>query len=50
MSAAAVAAAVERLRARRTVLLIAHRPELAACADRVIRLSSSGLEPLPLAA
>ena len=50
VSAAAVAAAVERLRARRTVLLIAHRPELAACADRVIRLSSSGLEPVPLAA
>jgi thiol reductant ABC exporter CydD subunit len=38
-SAEVVAAAVERLRARRTVLLIVHRPELAARADRVVRLA-----------
>ena len=37
-SAELVAEAVERLRAGRTVLLIAHRPELAARADRVVRL------------
>jgi ATP-binding cassette, subfamily C, bacterial CydD len=37
-SAAAVAEAVERLCRDRTVLLIAHRPELAARADRIVRL------------
>ena len=37
-SAELVGDAVERLRAGRTVLLIAHRPELAARADRVVRL------------
>jgi ATP-binding cassette subfamily C protein CydD len=37
-SAAVVGDAVERLRAGRTVLLIAHRPELAALADRVVHL------------
>jgi ATP-binding cassette subfamily C protein CydD len=37
-SAALVGEAVERLRAGRTVLLIAHRPELAARADRVVHL------------
>ena len=37
-SAEAVADAVERLRAGRTVLLIAHRPELAQRADRVVVL------------
>jgi ATP-binding cassette, subfamily C, bacterial CydD len=37
-SAALVRDAVERLRAGRTVLLIAHRPELAALADRVVHL------------
>jgi ATP-binding cassette subfamily C protein CydD len=37
-SAALVGAAVERLRAGRTVLLIAHRPELVRCADRVVML------------
>ena len=37
-SAAVVRDAVERLRAGRTVLLIAHRPELAALADRVVHL------------
>ena len=37
-SAELVGEAVERLRADRTVLLIAHRPELAARADRVVHL------------
>jgi ATP-binding cassette, subfamily C, bacterial CydD len=37
-SAALVLEAIERLRAGRTVLLVAHRPELAAAADRVVRL------------
>ena len=37
-SAAVVGRAVERLRDGRTVLLIAHRPELAALADRVVHL------------
>ena len=37
-SAALVADAVERLRAGRTVLLIVHRPELAARADRIVQL------------
>ncbi len=38
-SAAVVLAAVEHLRVGRTVLLIAHRPELAATADRIVLLS-----------
>ncbi len=38
VNAELVGEAVERLRAGRTVLLIAHRPELAARADRVVRL------------
>jgi ABC-type transport system involved in cytochrome bd biosynthesis fused ATPase/permease subunit len=38
-SAELVADAVERLRAGRTVLLIAHRPELARRADRVVTLA-----------
>jgi ABC-type multidrug transport system fused ATPase/permease subunit len=37
-SVAAVSRAVERLRRGRTVLLIAHRPELVEHADRVVRL------------
>jgi thiol reductant ABC exporter CydD subunit len=37
-SAALVGDAVERLRDRRTVVLVAHRPELAARADRVVRI------------
>ena len=37
-SAAIVAEAVRRLQVGRTVLLIAHRPELAQFADRVVRL------------
>ena len=40
-SADVVAEAVERLRAGRTVLLIAHRPELVAHADRVVLLGGS---------
>ena len=37
-SAELVSAAIERLRAGRTVLLIVHRPELAARADRIVHL------------
>ena len=37
-SATIVADAVDRLRAGRTVLLVAHRPELAARADRIVRI------------
>jgi thiol reductant ABC exporter CydD subunit len=37
-SAAAIADAIERLRAGRTVVLVAHRSELVARADRVVRL------------
>ena len=39
-SADIVASAIERLRSDRTVLLIAHRPELAARADRIVRLEA----------
>jgi thiol reductant ABC exporter CydD subunit len=52
-SAALVAEAVERLSAGRTVLLIAHRPELIGRADRVVRLARGRLidePPLVLAA
>ncbi len=38
-SAQLVAQAIERLRAGRTMLLIAHRPELARRADRLVRLA-----------
>jgi ABC-type multidrug transport system fused ATPase/permease subunit len=38
-SAELVADAIERIAAYRTVLLIAHRPELAARADRVVHLA-----------
>ncbi len=41
-SAAVVAESVERLRAGRTVLLIAHRPELVQHADRVVVLGEGG--------
>ena len=41
-SAEVVAAAVERLLAGRTVLLVTHRPELEARADRVVRLGVGG--------
>jgi ABC-type transport system involved in cytochrome bd biosynthesis fused ATPase/permease subunit len=37
-SAVIVQDAIERLRLGRTVLLVAHRPELAAAADRVVRI------------
>jgi thiol reductant ABC exporter CydD subunit len=37
-SALVVRQAIERLRGRRTILLVAHRPELAELADRVVRL------------
>jgi ATP-binding cassette subfamily C protein CydD len=46
-SARLVAAAVGRLRRGRTVLLIAHRPELAAQADRVVVLAAGRAEPVP---
>jgi thiol reductant ABC exporter CydD subunit len=36
---ALVSAAIERLRPGRTVLLVAHRPEIASQADRVVRLA-----------
>jgi len=41
-----VGAAVERLAAGRTTLLIAHHPALAGRADRVLRLASGVLEPV----
>ena len=44
-SAEAVGVAVERLLAGRTVLLVTHRPELEARADRVVRL---GAEEVPV--
>ena len=50
-SAALVSEAVERLRAGRTVLLIAHRPELAARSDRIVQLQDGRLvEPAAAAA
>jgi thiol reductant ABC exporter CydD subunit len=42
-SAAVVSGAIERLLAGRTVLVIAHRPELVATADRVIRVAGGQL-------
>jgi ATP-binding cassette, subfamily C, bacterial CydD len=45
-SARLVSSAVERLRRGRTVLLIAHRPELAAQADRVVVLAHGRAEPV----
>jgi thiol reductant ABC exporter CydD subunit len=47
VSAELVAAAVERLRRRRTVLLIAHRPELIERADRVVVLEDGRAAPRP---
>ena len=38
-----VADAIERLRVGRTVVLVAHRPELAALADRIVRLEGGRL-------
>jgi thiol reductant ABC exporter CydD subunit len=50
-SAGLVRDAIERLRAGRTVLLIAHRPELAALADRVVHLRGGRIvEPAAVAA
>jgi len=47
----AIAAAVERLAAERTALIVAHRPELARRADRVVELRDGVLaEPSPLTA
>jgi ABC-type multidrug transport system fused ATPase/permease subunit len=40
----AIAAAVERLAANRTALLVAHRPELARHADRVLELRNGVVE------
>jgi ABC-type multidrug transport system fused ATPase/permease subunit len=42
-----VARAIGRLREGRTVLLIAHRDELVAHADRVVRLAGGAAEPEP---
>jgi len=36
---ALVSAAIERLRPGRTVVLVAHRPEVASLADRIVRLA-----------
>ncbi|MGL6278892.1 MAG: ATP-binding cassette domain-containing protein, partial [Gaiella sp.] len=47
-AARGVADAIERLRARRTVLLVAHRPELAALADRIVRLDGGRARELPV--
>lgn len=51
VSAAVVGEAVARLGTQRTLLVIAHRPELIVCADRVIRLcpphGDSALAPTP---
>jgi ABC-type multidrug transport system fused ATPase/permease subunit len=46
-SAEAVGRAVERLRRGRTVLLVAHRPELARRADRVLVLADGKATVLP---
>jgi ABC-type multidrug transport system fused ATPase/permease subunit len=43
-----VSTAVRRLRQRRTVLLIAHRPELVRHADRVFSLAGGALCPVEL--
>ena len=48
LSAELVADAVERVCAARTVLLIAHRPELVTRADRVVRLERGRALPEPL--
>jgi ABC-type multidrug transport system fused ATPase/permease subunit len=44
-SVAAVSRAVRRLREGRTMLLIAHRPELVDQADRVVRLTAGAVVP-----
>jgi ATP-binding cassette, subfamily C, bacterial CydD len=40
MSAELVAESIDRLRTRRTVVIVAHAPDLAESADRVVRLES----------
>jgi thiol reductant ABC exporter CydD subunit len=45
-----VAATIARLGGERTLLVIAHRPELAAGADRVLRLERGAIVPEPLRA
>ena len=40
VSAELVAESIQRLRARRTVVIVAHAPELAESADRIVRLES----------
>ena len=51
MSAELVGEAIERLRSGRTVLLIVHRPELAARADRIVHLHDGRIvEPAAVAA
>ena len=42
-----VSRAVERLGAGRTMLLIAHRPEVVAHADRIVRLEAGAAVPAP---
>jgi ABC-type multidrug transport system fused ATPase/permease subunit len=42
---ALVSAAIERLRPGRTVLLVAHRPEVASQADRTVRLADGRVAP-----
>jgi ABC-type multidrug transport system fused ATPase/permease subunit len=46
-SAELVGRAVERLRPGRTVLVVAHRPELARRADRVVELAGGKARVLP---
>jgi ATP-binding cassette, subfamily C, bacterial CydD len=49
-SAEIVSDAIERLRPGRTVLLICHRPELAARADRIVRLEGGRVTESPMEA
>jgi ATP-binding cassette, subfamily C, bacterial CydD len=49
-AAARVGATVEALRGTRTILLITHDPELAARADRIVRLASGRVERAPVPA
>jgi thiol reductant ABC exporter CydD subunit len=49
-SAALCGAAIERLAAGRTTLLVAHRPALAARADRIVRVAGGTVAPAPPAA
>ena len=49
-NASLVAAAVERLREGRTMLLLTHSTRLAACADRVVELSAGRIAREPVVA